>query len=136
MPTFNIPFPQSLNPSKGYGENSHRQPTLVSTLAGAGAAGHGRRQLPPPALHSPCLRLSLQVRLLLDMGADPNAFGAECTGNPKRDLRKRNELLKEKHDQVTPELWVGWVRIGRLPTAVAAIRKRHLNCHLIGGCTC
>ena len=38
------------------------------------------------------------VRLFLDMGADPNVFGTEYTGELKRDLKRRNSLMADKRE--------------------------------------
>lgn len=43
------------------------------------------------------------VRLLLDMGADPNACGQEFTGNNRKDLLKRNKAFAEKVAQVAAD---------------------------------
>ena len=40
------------------------------------------------------------VRLLLDMGADPNKFGTEFTGDLKKDLKKRFKLYNGKMEEV------------------------------------
>jgi hypothetical protein len=40
------------------------------------------------------------VRLLLDLGAEPNAFGTEFTGNTQRDNKRKLKLLADKKSEV------------------------------------
>eukprot|EP00798_Chlamydomonas_sp_ICE-L_P010358 gene10358-8295_t len=47
------------------------------------------------------------VRLMLDMGADPNTFGVEYSGNLKKDIERRRALFREKSKEVKDQLDAG-----------------------------
>ena len=51
----------------------------------------------------PSLLASVQfdtVRTMLDLGADPNAFGTKYTGNSYKDIKERTDNLKMKKEDI------------------------------------
>eukprot|EP00798_Chlamydomonas_sp_ICE-L_P013937 gene13937-19871_t len=69
-------------------------------------AGNCRSKVLP--LHVGVMQKKLDtVRLMLDMGADPNTFGVEYSGNLKKDIKKRRSLFREKSQEVKDQIEAG-----------------------------
>eukprot|EP00798_Chlamydomonas_sp_ICE-L_P011941 gene11941-15050_t len=69
-------------------------------------AGNCRSKVLP--LHVGVMQKKLEtVRLMLDMGADPNTFGVEYCGNLKKDIERRRSLFREKSQVVKDQIEAG-----------------------------
>eukprot|EP00798_Chlamydomonas_sp_ICE-L_P030721 gene30721-35750_t len=69
-------------------------------------AGNCRSKVLP--LHVGVMQKKLEtVRLMLDMGADPNTFGVEYSGDLKKDIERRRSLFREKSQEVKDQIEEG-----------------------------
>eukprot|EP00798_Chlamydomonas_sp_ICE-L_P009350 gene9350-16473_t len=69
-------------------------------------AGNCRSKVLP--LHVGVMQKKLEtVRLMLDMGADPNTFGVEYSGNLEKDIERRRSLFREKRQVVKDQIEAG-----------------------------
>eukprot|EP00798_Chlamydomonas_sp_ICE-L_P005591 gene5591-12744_t len=69
-------------------------------------AGNCRSKVLP--LHVGVMQKKLEtVRLMLDMGADPNTFGVEYSGNLEKDIERRRSLFREKSQVVKDQIEAG-----------------------------
>ena len=74
-------------------------PDIPTYLQGQWERMCGRCQSRVLPLHVGVMQKKYEtVRLMLDLGADPNTYGTEFTGDARKDAKKRLAMMKEKKD--------------------------------------